>query len=93
MGKKGHEIDIGLWNRRLVCIFCQTLSLIFTPMKLFFSIILAIGAPFMLLLLLPTNIRENVEINLSMLVLGIVFSLIVGERHLNRYNRAQNQGS
>ncbi len=66
-------------------------SRMFTYFKLFFTILLALGLPFLVLFMLPTNIRESVEANLSMLVVGIVFSLIVGERHLHRYLRAQKQ--
>ena len=60
-------------------------SKMITHLKLFFSILLALGLPFLLLLAMPEAQRESIEINMGMVGIGIVLALFVGERHLNRH--------
>lgn len=60
----------------------------FAHVKLFLSILAAIGLPFLIVMALPQAQRESVEINMAMLCFGIVFALFVGERHLHRQSKA-----
>jgi hypothetical protein len=66
-------------------------SQMFTHLKLLLTIIAAIGLPFLFLQVLNQSIRESVEANVSTLILGIILSLIVGERHLQRQMRNGKQ--
>lgn len=62
----------------------------FTHLKLFFSIVIAMGAPFMLMLPMNKAMRESPEVNMALILAGILLALIVGERHLHRHAKANN---
>ena len=81
------RVTLLVWDSHVSCIPSEMQSQMFTHLKLLVTIIAAIGLPFLFLQVLNQSIRESVEANLSTLILGIILSLVVGERHLQRQMR------
>lgn len=61
-----------------------------TQIKLFFSIAIAMGAPFTLMLPMSQPMRESTEVNIGLMFAGVLLALIVGERHLHRHAKAND---